>query len=93
MYNKGKYHRRLKENPEERRFAKAWEKVNTEPKEFGLRHHMLRHMLSVRGERCPTPAEIELAATIIQWLGSPVGRGFLADLGYKKDETKPKPRK
>lgn len=35
-------------------------------------------------EPIPTDREHEVAATVVQWLGSPVGQGFLRDLGYEK---------
>lgn len=33
-----------------------------------------------------TERDAQIAATIIQWLGSPVGQWFLRDLGYEKVE-------
>jgi len=69
---------RLKDNPEERRFAEAWEK-----------HNPLAWLLDERHEQTGRPADPSdrdqvVAATVIQWLGSPVGRAFLSDLGYQK---------
>lgn len=69
---------RLESNPEERLFAEAWQKQNR----FG-RFTMLEQILSDDGGK--TPAEVSerdemIAATIIQWLGSPVGQSFLRDV-------------
>lgn len=72
---------RFKENPEEKRFAKQWEKIGGED--------WLAYILDDRktqGGKPPTPSDRDclVAATLIQWLGSPVGKGFLEGLGYKK---------
>ena len=71
---------RLADNPEERRFAEAWQEHND-------RGRTLDYLLDPhKGERGNPPEAEEpdrvLAATIVQWLGSPVGQGFLRDLGY-----------
>lgn len=69
---------RLKDNPEEKRFADAWAK-----------HNPLKWLLDVRPVQTgapPPPSERDeqVAATVIQWLGSPVGQGFLNDVGWEK---------
>ena len=72
-----------RENPEEVRFAKAWNERNNEPR------GMLAYLLdpSNRGyDIHTTDRDRVVAATVIQWLGSMVGRWFLEDLGYKKVE-------
>ena len=76
---------RFEENPEERRFAKAWEDQNR----HGSNLAYLLHMGEGRG-RPPEPNEREhvVAATVIQWLGSPVGQCFLRDLGYVRTDEK-----
>jgi len=71
---------RLMDNPEERRFADAWEKNNG---------NLLAHILDDRyyqGGHSPEPSDRDclVAATTIQWLGTPVGRAFLFELGYIK---------
>ena len=64
---------RLADNPEERRFADAWQKHNDQG-------NTLAHLLDPRkGEPFGYPPPVEepdrvLAATVVQWLGSPVGR-------------------
>lgn len=72
---------RLSSNPKEKLFADAWQKQNGSPR-FG-RFTMLEQLLSSGGGK--TPAEVSkrdemIAATIIQWLGSPVGSCFLRDV-------------
>lgn len=78
---KGLHTYRFKENPEEERFAKAWEQQN----EYGSNLAYLLHVGEQRG-RPPEPDDRDhtVAATVIQWLGSPVGQWFLRDLGYVK---------
>lgn len=85
MKNKGLHTHRFKDNPEEKRFAEKWDSDNASG-------HNLAHLLDQsRGEsiRPPEPSDRDrvVAATVIQWLGSPVGQGFLRELGYTK--TKP----
>lgn len=81
--HKGLSRHRLRDNPEERRFADAWQAHNDQG-------HTLDHLLDPRrGEpfgyppACDEPARV-VAATVVQWLGSPVGQGFLRDLGYER---------
>lgn len=69
---------RFKNNPEERRFAVAW-------------HHQqagktLAYLLGngVQPSDMVSARDNDVAATVIQWLGSPVGRAFLEELGYTK---------
>lgn len=68
---------RFSKNPEEKRFATAWD-----------REDCLRYLLADPSPHAPIPEptkrEIEVAAVVIQWLGSPVGQCFLRDLGYTK---------
>ena len=87
MLNKGLHQYRFKQNPMERAFAKAWEAQNNP--ETSLRHGRgtLDYMLAVnpndpRDE--VTDRDREVAATVVQWLGSPVGEGFVRDVfeGY-----------
>lgn len=68
---------RFRDNPEELAFAKKWE-------EMCDRGHL--EWLLGKGEQAQdvTERDAQIAATVIQWLGSPVGRGFLDDLGYQK---------
>jgi len=64
---------RYSREPLEKLFAEVWQEENT--------HNMLPYMMDSSGRSDPLPATKEqhkVAATIIQWLGSPVGQGFLA---------------
>lgn len=83
-YPKGLHTHRFKDNPEEKRFADAWLEQNKHGDN-------LAHLLDerpTRGGRPPTPGDRDyvVAATVIQWLGSPVGQHFLKDLGYSKEK-------
>ena len=80
MKMSGLHKHRLDDNPEERRFAEAWHM-------FGEATGHLGHLLDQRPEqtgRPPSPSDRDfaVAATVIQWLGSPVGQNWLRDLGY-----------
>lgn len=73
MKNKGLHQHRLKNNPLEKSFAEEWEKINT----GGLA--TLEDLLGIyRGEA--SGRDREIAATIIQWLGSPLGQFFIKDV-------------
>lgn len=91
MKFRGLHHHRLRDNPEEKRFADAWDDSNT----VGQTLAWLLHVGDQRG-RPPDPSvhDIITSSTVIQWLGSPVGQTFLAQLGYVKDvKEKPKGKK
>jgi len=81
MKHLGLHAHRLRDNPEERRFAAQWQDDN----EVGSVLAWLLH-LGYQSGRPPAPSEhdVRTAATVIQWLGSPVGQAFLARLGYEK---------
>lgn len=74
MKNKGLHQYRFKDNPMEKRFADTWEESNKSGR-------TLEYLLSIdnRPNSDITERDREVAATVIQWLGSPVGMGFLAD--------------
>jgi hypothetical protein len=84
--HQGRHRRRCREHPEEQRFAAAWESINAEPGCPGT--HTLSYLL---GDGCQqvqlTAREAQVAASVVQWLGSPVGQAFLRDLGYEKSAT------
>lgn len=83
--NKGLHTHRFKDNPEELAFAEEWDNQNVYGK-------TLAYLLDPeQGSGCPPKPEkreIVVAATVIQWLGSPVGQGFLRALGYEKVKAK-----
>ena len=71
---------RLKDNPLEKKIANKWEEEN-------WRGGILAHLLDqrpVQGGSPPEPSDRDalVAATVIQWLGSPVGQHFLEELGF-----------
>lgn len=74
---------RLKNNPDEKAFAEAWA-------EFYPPH--LGWLLTTGSQigRAPQTSERDevVAATVIQWLGSPVGKNFLRELGFVKKEER-----
>jgi len=72
----------LNRNQLERDFAKAWEEMNAVNSEG---YSALDHLLSENNNN-PTMSsqrDASVAATVIQWLGSGVGQGFIADVMKK----------
>jgi len=65
---------RIHSNPEEKRIAEAWNKQD-----------VLEWILG-GGVRAPNVSERDrdVAASVIQWLGSPVGQQFLSSIGYER---------
>jgi len=80
---KGLHEHRFRDNPEERRFAEAWAEHNTCGSTLA---YLLDPAHGTGPGRPPEPDDRDkvVAATVIQWLGSPVGQCFLRDLGYEK---------
>lgn len=72
---------RFTDNPEEKRFAEAWAAENGPARRTSLLSHLLGD-----GVRQATPSmrDERVAATVIQWLGSPVGQSWLRELGYER---------
>ena len=78
MNHVGLHAYRLMENPEEKRFAEMWKKYNHTG-------GTLAYILNLNNQREEPPDhDCVVAATVIQWLGSPVGQGFLQELGYTR---------
>lgn len=77
---KGLHIHRYKDNPEEFAFAKEWDKQNR----YG--RNLAYLLCGEQQGNPPEPSERDhiVGATVIQWLGSPVGQAFLRDLGYEK---------
>ncbi len=66
---------RFDSNPLELAYALAWQRKNNGSTST------LAYMLN--GQDCPaepTARENEIAATVVQWLGSPVGSAFVRDV-------------
>lgn len=88
LRNRGYSTHRFKDNPEEQRFAEAWDAVNSSGQQ-PVAADFLPYLLTPGDQRFPVePSERDrrVAATVIQWLGSPVGQGWLRDLGYEKKD-------
>ena len=77
----GRNAHRYKENPLEKAFALKWQDSNSG---LGKPRTILDYLMdpSNRGEPNPpiSKRDWEVANTLIQWLGSPVGQGFLVDV-------------
>lgn len=88
MKHKGVHTHRFRDNEEEKNFADAWEDQN----KHGNSLAYLLHCGDQQGKPPePSARDYEVAATVIQWLGSPVGQCFLRDLGYVKRGDNKKP--
>jgi len=75
-----------KSNRDEKALAETWTAHNE-------RGNTLAHLLDdrkVQTGRPPEPSDRDcvVAATVIQWLGTEVGSGFLRELGYEKKADK-----
>lgn len=78
---------RWKGNPEERRFAEAWAELTWKGSDARGIHFVDRLIAEDPNASYISPAsaaERRAAATVIQWLGSPVGQSFLRELGYER---------
>ena len=73
-------HHRYKNNPLEEAFAKVWQEQN-DTSVPGKTVSTLAYLLSNEQYRPTEPSERDhlVAATVIQWLGSPVGQNFLTE--------------
>jgi hypothetical protein len=78
MKYKGVATHRFDQNPIEKEFAEAWDRQNVvgNTLEYLMGDGTRRGVVSERDEI--------VAATVIQWLGSPVGQAFLRDLGFAR---------
>jgi hypothetical protein len=79
--NKGRSQHRFAGNPLERRFAEEWERKNAQEGRGVLDYLLADEVNSPRGE--VSQRDREVAATVIQWLGSPVGQDFLRDVNER----------
>lgn len=86
MKNEGMSQYRFRSNPLEEIFTIAWEELNTS--DFG-HDTTLDYMLAKDPNRpCAevTDRDRMVAATVVQWLGSPVGQNFLRDVRETYEE-------
>lgn len=75
---------RLKREPLERRFLEVWDKKKKQQK---ILSYILDRDHTNRGDYLPTEEEVEIADTLIQWLGTPVGQGFLGEVMDEYNST------
>ena len=84
MHNEGAAIYRWKENPDEQKFAEAWEKLNVSRVTGELDGRGTLDYLLANDSNYPSGEVSErdryVAATVIQWLGSPCGKAFLRDI-------------
>jgi hypothetical protein len=78
MKNKGKNQHRFKQNPLEKEFAEAWEEINNREGSNILDYLMANKTNSPCSE--VSDKDRMVAATVVQWLGSPVGQSFLIQI-------------
>ena len=65
---------RLTDNPLELAFAREWHEQNAS-------YDILAWILSKENQKGnPSERDVQIAATVIQWLGSPVGQRFLQNV-------------
>lgn len=76
---------RFNQNPLEQLFAKSFEDSLGGNRDI---YTKLGHILDGAGKTFATDAEVSVAVTVIQWLGSPVGQCFLADTLIKATKDK-----
>lgn len=85
IQQQGLHSDRYDSNPEELLFALFWDETNKFSK-------TLDYLLSDPKDNKITSGSVserdrQVAATVIQWLGSPVGNLFLKDLGYSRKDN------
>lgn len=83
---------RLKTNPDERLFAEAWQEENkTDTRGADVLTHLLHTGHQPASMKLPTKRDYQIAATMIQWLGSPVGNEWVRSVLARIDERKKRP--
>ena len=74
---------RYKDNPLERKFATEWQRIN-DTGTPGRTKTTLDYLMDQKNRGEPNPPLSDrdwlVANTVIQWLGSPVGQCFMADV-------------
>lgn len=85
MEHIGKSVHRLKSNPLEKIYAEEWAEENSKAR--GILDYLLAEDPNYPAGEV-TERDAMVAATVIQWLGSPVGQGFVDKvMKRKKDEN------
>jgi hypothetical protein len=88
----GRSTHRYKDNPMEKAFAAAWQKENDTSRP-GKKYSLMEYLFAENGEECGSPRadlskrDWEVANTVIQWLGSPVGQAFLRDVLKRRTDS------
>lgn len=84
MINKGKHQYRFNKNLSEKKVADRWEELNVSRYDNELDGRGVLDYLLANDPNYPdgqvSERDREVAATVIQWLGSPVGMGFIKDI-------------
>ena len=73
------------DNEQERVFAEKWLEFNDESMGTETLARLLAKEPNALFLPPPSDRDKMVAATVIQWLGSPVGQGFLRDCGFVKE--------
>lgn len=81
MSKKGLHEYRIKSNPCEGIAANLWEEMRVLPDLLGDG--------TLGGRAHPSDRDYQVAATLMQWLGSPVGQAFVNNLVEKFAKAKP----
>ena len=79
MENVGLNIHRLADNPLELAYAREWDRLN-------INYDILAWIIgegNTKGN--PSERDYQIAATVIQWLGSPIGRNFVEDVLTKRN--------
>lgn len=78
---RGLHEHRYRDNPLEKRFAAAWQNANGDHAFEDVLRMILRDPQKPRHKSsAPSNRDRTIAATLIQWLGSPVGQHFLSQV-------------
>ena len=82
MKHNGLHQYRFSTNPLEKKFAEAWDELNVRPHSGG---NCVDSIVSKdwNNPSYATDREIEICASVIQWLGTPVGQMFLQGVGFE----------
>lgn len=81
---------RYQDNPLEKAFAAAWQEANDQTRP-GMVHSTLAYLMDENNRGRPNPPLTQrdwlVANTVIQWLGSPIGQGFLKDVLKRQTDS------
>ena len=78
----GVNHKRIVKEPMEARFVQTWRDINKDDDRPTLAYLLDPEHPHVPDE--PSERDWEVAGTVVQWLGSPVGQGFVMDAMFKR---------